>query len=253
MSSHPCIGARSLAADKRMFYYAVYPDMRTVESAVLLLDDIEQYYELTDGGDPILKSLLCIFTEDVENSQHFASLFWAFLQTVHDVDSLTHEYDPTVSSDPSAPTFELSFRGRAAFPTTLNPAGRRDARKYAYPGWALNQSAQFNELRAQGAFEDWQRKIRALDAKFDRSEVSNPLLVDHGQGSPGAQLGGVRMDNYPFVARTVEDRPQVANALVAKAVSEGASPDIIERLSALAAQLQMPKDPPARPSAQAPL
>lgn len=236
MSGHPCIGARSLASERTGFYYAVYRDMRSVETAISVLDDIETYYKHSDDAcGPVLKSFICIFAEVVESPEQFANLFWPFMQTVHDIDCLTHDYDAAVSSDPSSEAFELSFRGRAAFPTSLHPASQRTARRYAYPGWALNQSAQFNELRARGEFDDWKRKIRTVDAKFDPSGTSNPLLADHGEGSPGAQLGGIAMERYPFIARTADERPAVANTLITRAISEGATSTIVDRLHRLAA------------------
>jgi FPC/CPF motif-containing protein YcgG len=212
--------------------------MRTVETALKLLEDIEQYYSLSDTADSVLKSFLCIFTEKIRSPEHFSDLFWAFMQTVHDIDSLTHAYDPSVSSDPSLPNFELSFRGRAAFPTSLHSASPRLARQYAHPGWALNQSAQFNSLRTQGLFEDWQRKIRNVDSKFDPSGLPNPLLVDHGAGPAGAQLGGVRMDRYPFVARRIDDRPMVVSGLIARAIAEEAPIAVIDHLRTLARKIE---------------
>lgn len=237
MNGHPCIGARTLAANYE-FYYAVYPDMRTVDTARKLLEDIDQYYRLSDDLDEIVKSMLCVFTEEVRSPEHFANMFWDFMQVTHDLDSLTHQYDQSVSSNPAESSFELSFRGRAAFPTTLHGNSPRSARKFAYAGWALNQSSQFNALRKAGKFEDWKRKIRTADKGFDPSGQSNPLLVDHGEASPVAQLGGAELPSYNFKARSTEDRAVVANNLLARAISESAGDDTLEYLKGIVTSLR---------------
>lgn len=221
MDSHPCIGARLLGSDKS-FYYSVYKDMYSIESACYLLDDIKAYYAKSDNIN-IVKTMLCIFTDPINSKEDFSTRFWKFMQLVVDIDSLQHPYDSTISSDPADQNFELSFCGRAAFPTTIHPAHDRTARRFAYPGWALNQSSQFGALRADGSFEDWQRKIRAADAAIDPSGQPNPLLVDHGDGSAASQLGQVVLPEYPFQYGGRDNVNQTRERLIQKAIIENAS------------------------------
>jgi FPC/CPF motif-containing protein YcgG len=82
---HPCIGARKLVAPPG-FYYAVYRDMHTVESAVQLLNDVSLYYQESDVGDKIIKSFICVFTIQILSTRDFAATFWRFIQLLHDLD-----------------------------------------------------------------------------------------------------------------------------------------------------------------------
>jgi FPC/CPF motif-containing protein YcgG len=222
LSSHPCIGARHLASDSS-FFYAVYGKMVSMETSFQFLLDIDQYFTLTDDGDKVRKSMLCIFLDPISSQQDFSSKFWQFAQTTHDLDSLTHQYAADVSSDPDHIDFEISFRSRAIFPTTLHPAHERAARRYQYPGWALNQTSQFNELRSQGQFEVWQRKIRAADSSLDESGVPNPLLADTGTGSAANQIAALEEGRYPFSLSTQANRKFTLSKLKDKAKDEEVS------------------------------
>ncbi|CAN0533558.1 unnamed protein product, partial [Scytosiphon promiscuus] len=58
-----------------------------------------------------------------------------------------------------------------------------------------NQLRQFEKLREEGKFENWQNTIRKHDSKLDPSGSSNPILVDHGYGSAANQLAGSALED----------------------------------------------------------
>ena len=231
LEPHPCIGARLLGTNQT-FYACTPGEMQHIDSSLKFLQCLDRYFSETDQSDPIVKSLLVFFPDTIESEQAFFDKFWAFVQNTHDLDFLTHEWDQTVASDTSDPNFELSFRGRAVFPTTFHPHSPRSARRFMYPGWAHNLSSQFGALRTAGSFEDWQRKIRRADAAADPSGVANPLLADSGTASAAAQLAQLEADSYPFIKREPSDREQVKDALLARAHAEGAK-DVVDYLNEL--------------------
>jgi FPC/CPF motif-containing protein YcgG len=233
LSTHSCIGARELGASHG-FFFSVYPDMTSVESAALMIQDLDTYFQQTDVGEQIVKSLICVFTEPCFSEKEFADKFWAFAQVLHDVDSLTHDWDQSVSSDTENPAFELSLRGRAIFPATLHNNHSRPMRRFMYPAWAMNQSSQFEALRRTGDFDDWQRKIRKADSRIDPSGAPNPLLADHGTASAAAQLGQMALVSYPLQCRSARDRSQTATRLLRTAILEGAPPPLLAHLREVA-------------------
>ncbi len=187
-STHPCMGARTVAGKGNLFV-SLQSDVRTVASAFSMLNDLTDYFELSDWIDPTEKTCaVAFYGEPISSQVEFAELYWDFLQVVHDVDCLFSDWDADVSSDITSVNFEASFKGRAIFTTTLNPQNPRIARKFAYPVWIMNQTSQFNHLRSIGRFTEWQRKIRRLDADMDPSGEPNPILADHGHGLAANQL-----------------------------------------------------------------
>ena len=203
---HVCIGARSVSgkadvasATAGPMYFGVYPDMASVGAAMMFLDDLEQYYALSDPQDDIVKTFVAVFpASEVTSQTDFALQYWRFAQHLVDISAQTFPWDLTCSSDPTAQNFELSLAGRAVFTTTLNPHSPRTARRFTYPAWVMNQTQQFNSLRAKGDFQKWQTRIRAADAKLDPSRQSNPILTDHGYSSAAAQLPGSDVSPCPL-------------------------------------------------------
>lgn len=230
-AGHPCLGARQLGSQSGLFY-AVYSDMSSLRCAFELLEDLDDYLARTEDI-PILKSFVPIFEEPICSPSDFADKFWAFAQLLNRIDALSHPYDPSVSSNPNDPRFEFSLRGKAVFPTTLHPHHPRTARRFPYPAWAHNQSAQFQQLRESGEFENWQKKIRTVDAKLDKSKQPNPLLADHGDASAAIQLGQLELASYPFQPFQDSDRLKNWMELMDLCASEGSDPRIMDRLNQL--------------------
>lgn len=239
---HPCIGARALANKSEMkddqiiphqgLHYAVYPDMRSVSSAIMFLTDLENYYTRSDDIDPIIKTFAAIFVAtDILSQEDFANKYWSFVQTVSDISSLTHDFGPI--TDVQAEDFELYLAGRAVFTTTLNSQSPRSARRFSYSTWVMNQTRQFDELRENGLFENWKTSIRKHDAGVDPSGVPNPILADHGTASAIGQLAGSMPQDFHFVVR--KDRRDAIGAcewLLKRAEQENAPPAVIDELRA---------------------
>jgi FPC/CPF motif-containing protein YcgG len=231
LGAHPCIGARKLGLSKT-FYSCMPGELTKISSALIFLQCLDEYFAMTDDGDPIEKSLIVFFHDPIATSKDFFEKFWLFAQVAHDLDCLTHQWDPTVSSDISDNGFELSFRGRAVFPTTFHPCHERTSRRFMYPGWAHNQSAQFQVLRDTNQFEKWQRSIRQADASTDPSGKHNPLLADTGVVSAAVQITQYQSSEVPFVSRRATDREQVIINLKARAIHEH-SEEVLEYLTNL--------------------
>lgn len=228
---HVCIGAKRALAEHRV-YFGLYDQMEGVSTALSVLKDLDQYFALTDHDpDPfrqeVLKTCALIFTGFVGDQDSFAARFWSFAQLLHDVDQLSHPWDSEVDSDPSSPHFEFCLRSRAIFTTTLNPANPRFARKFGYPAWVMNQTSQFNALRAMPSgqhteFDSWQRKIRAADTSLDPSGTHNLILTNHGQASAATQLAGSTFPGLDFKVRESAERSTIREALAEQAKREGA-------------------------------
>jgi FPC/CPF motif-containing protein YcgG len=208
--NHPCIGARSVFVNGNMFF-AILPDMRSTETALRVVELVEEYIHISDPIDDHVKTLAIVFFDTSGTQEEFAEKYWRFVQKVHDVDCILNEWDSSVSSDPTDSSFEFSIAGRAIFTTTLNPASARVARRFAYPVWVCNQTRQFNRLRELGLFAKWQDQIRAADAAVDPSGMPNPILTDHGYGTAAQQLAGSNVEPCPLVVR----KSQEARAVVA--------------------------------------
>ncbi len=231
LGAHPCIGARKIGLS-RTFYSCIPGELTKISSALVFLKTLDEYFTASDPGDPIEKSLLVLFHDPITTPEDFFNKFWSFAQTAHDLDSLTHEWDSTVSNKISDDTFELSFRGRAVFPTTFHPCHNRTARRFMYPGWAHNLSSQFQALRDSNQFEKWKRSIRQADASTDPSGIHNPFLADTGTISAATQITQFEASDYPFISRMPADREQILASLKARAIRESAS-EVIEYVSSL--------------------
>lgn len=215
---HPCIGARSVLVNGG-FYFSVIENMRDLHSAIDVVLTLEEYLLVSDNNSDPVKTCALFFVDNFSSQLEFAQSYWSFMQLVHDFDSLRSNWDETVSSDPQDPSFELSIAGRAFFTTTLNPMHTRPARRFQYPVWVCNQTAQFNLLRQQGQFEFWQKSIRRLDADLDPSGQHNPILTDHGYASAAQQLAGSIVDPCPLIVRSsFEEKKRAARNLISSSI-----------------------------------
>lgn len=246
MQGHPCIGARSLAgkaedtrdaagagkAPYEGLHFSTYADMSSVASAVAFINDLEDYYRVSDSIDAVLKTFVAIFPRvEISSQTDFAERYWAFAQLLCDVSSLTHGWDENASTNPVDDNFELSLAGRAVFTTTLNPHSNRIARRFNYPAWVMNQTRQFDALREAGDFDRWKSSIRGKDASIDPSGQPNPILEDHGSASSAPQLAGSALNPCPLVVpKSMEDIRRVGDSLLRQAQRESASRSVMEEL-----------------------
>lgn len=234
LKGHPCQGAR-ISIVKGGVFLSIASDMTSVESAFNVLNDLREYFGVSDSLGATEKTLaVAFYAEPIGSQEQFAEQYWKFVQLLHDLDCQTFEWDNTVSPLINDTNFELSLSGRAIFTTTLNPLNPRFARKFSYPVWVMNQLSQFNWLRQNGLFSNWQHRIRELDSKFDPSGVPNPILTDHGQASSAAQLAGSAPETLNFSYRsTSSERALALETAIEQARKEGCPFDIVMALESL--------------------
>jgi len=248
MRRHVCIGARSLAGKAEEtarqdqtpprvatapLYMGVYPDMDSVTSALMFIDDYENYLAVTEKEDAVLKTFVAVFPRtDVISQEDFAIRYWKYAQTLVDISSQTRPWDSKASPVPTDKDFELSLGGKAVFTTTLNPHSPRIARKFLYPAWVMNQTSQFDALRDRNDFARWQENIRAKDAAVDPSGIPNPILEDHGYASAAAQLPGSSVSPCPLVVPVETSSIEAAGArLLERARNEGMPLALLKELA----------------------
>ncbi|MFN3858790.1 MAG: YqcI/YcgG family protein [Caulobacter sp.] len=251
MRNHACIGARSLAERsllrgpepgtgaetatdvEQALFFALYPDMHTVETALAFVTDIEDYFFHSDPLDEVMKSFVAIFWGHVATSQNeFAKDYWDFAQTVSDISLLSHKWPPNIGRRVSDTDFELCLVGRPIFTTTLNNGSPRIMRRFT-SSWVMNQTSQFDALRRRNHFVSWQSSIRKMDSELDPSGEPNPVLADHGTSSAAPQLAGSSLSNLNFtVPEDYADIVSRGEKLLHRAHLEGCNSGTIIELEA---------------------
>jgi FPC/CPF motif-containing protein YcgG len=127
----------------------------------------------------------------MDESAFEASLFGR-LQGIHDVDSTSFAWDPSVSSDPTSDKFSMSVGGQSFYVIGLHPGASREARRLAHPAMVFNLHAQFEYLREQGRYDRLREAIIERDVAMNGS--ANPMLAVHGESSEALQYSGRKID-----------------------------------------------------------
>ncbi len=184
----PCTIARGSAAQDRIGVH-VYGDMRDPAVARPLLADLYAFIGGQDAVAPGFRSFAAIFADTgLMDEAGFEAGLWTLLQRLHESDRPNHPWDPAVSADPASPDFSFSLGGLAFFLVGLHPGASRHARRFAYPAIMFNAHAQFEALRARGAYDTVRDRIRNNDLALQGS--INPTLRDHGAASEAVQYSG---------------------------------------------------------------
>ncbi len=185
----PCVGAKS-AIGRGQMRFVVGRDIRSS------WDDLRIYGALLDfalnyrHGPKIFQSLVVIFEGPEHLSEDFfeASL-WSRVQSLADKDAWHgQDYDDRVDSDPTSPSFSLSFGGEAFFVVGLHPHASRPARRFEKPALVFNVHHQFDCLREENRYESLRGRIIARDVAI--TGTSNPMLARHGEISEARQYSG---------------------------------------------------------------
>lgn len=188
----PCTIARGSAAQDRIGAH-VYGDMTDPAVAAPLLADLYGFIGDQPAGAPGFRSFAAIFADTgLMDEAGFEAALWTLLQRLHDLDRPRHAWDPSVAADPASPDFSFSLGGRAFFLVGLHPGASRHARRFAYPAIMFNAHAQFEALRARGAYDTVRDRIRRNDVALQGS--INPTLRDHGAASEAMQYSGRPVD-----------------------------------------------------------
>lgn len=187
----PCVGAKSALAHSTIETV----EARDIRSA---WDDLAIHQRLCQFGQTptsshALRSFAVLFAQPHDLSEvEFERHLWARLQSLCDKDRwLSYKYDPDVEADPQSPEFAFSVGGVAYFVVGMHPRSNRLSRRTPMPVLVFNPFAQFQELRARGAFNRMAQVTKKRDADLCGSE--NPMLADHGSASAARQFSGRRV------------------------------------------------------------
>lgn len=194
----PCVGARS-ALNRGRMEFGSYRALGDEGSARALCDDLSAFSSKyrCPGADPA--SFVALFEQSVTDEADFTDGLWRHLQVMHDVDGLTHEWDPTVSSNPMSDAFSFSIGERAFFVVGLSPQSSRIARRAPCPCLVFNFHDQFEALKANGKYAGMQKVIRVRDIALQG--FINGSLTSFGDSSEARQYAGdVTADDWvcPF-------------------------------------------------------
>ena len=192
--SFPCVGAKSaLARDQLAIVVARditsgWDDLRIYP---LLLDWVESYRERPS----LFRSFAVVFEGPRALSEEaFERHLWDRAQSLSDKDAWQGKpYDPRVSANPHDDHFSLSFGGEAFFIVGLHPQASRPARRFGAPVMVFNLHDQFEQLRAQGAYDKLRSSIVSRDVALAGSP--NPMLARHGTVSEARQYSGRIVDD----------------------------------------------------------
>ena len=187
--SFPCVGAKSaLARDQLAIVVARdltsgWDDLRIYP---LLLDFVESYR----AAPTLFRSFAVVFEGPrALSEEEFEHQLWARAQSLSDKDAWQGKpYDPRVSSNPHDDHFSLSFGGEAFFIVGLHPQASRPARRFSAPVMIFNLHDQFEQLRAQGAYDKLRSSILSRDLALAGSP--NPMLASYGSVSEARQYSG---------------------------------------------------------------
>ncbi|WP_034258696.1 guanitoxin biosynthesis heme-dependent pre-guanitoxin N-hydroxylase GntA [Aequorivita capsosiphonis] len=184
--NHPCIMANTVFS-MNQFRLKTYFKLGSKNTAIAMLEDIQNYIDDYDFDSKSFESLIAVFPEiEIETEVEFENLLWRQLQFINEKDE--RDWDPQVSDDPNDPNFSFSIQGHAFYIVGMHPKSSRIARRAPYPTIVFNLHSQFEELREMGAYHKVRDKIRARDKALQGS--INPVLKDFGESSEARQYSG---------------------------------------------------------------
>lgn len=186
--AYPCVGAKA-ALNKNAYRIAQYGGLGRHASIVECTHDLQWFASAAEQIDPRTASFIAVFNDpEIANEVEFEEKLWSQLQGMHDIDSLSYDWDPAVASDPSEPDFSFSIAGRAFFIIGMYPHATREARRFPYPTLVFNLHDQFEAMREQGKYESIKSTIRDRERQLEGKP--NPLLADFGTRSEAQQYAG---------------------------------------------------------------
>lgn len=201
--SFACVGAKS-AFSRETYRFGMYGEMGSEETTAGLARDLFSFVqEQPSFGEGLSSFVACFTGPSLPDELHFERVLWKQLQSLHEIDLLHSEWDPTVSSDSEDPLFSFSFAGRGYFIVGMSPVSSRWTRHFAWPTLVFNAHYQFEDLRKAGKFERFQEVIRNRDRQLQGG--INPNLADFGEASEARQYSGRHAEpewRCPFHAQT---------------------------------------------------
>ncbi|HEX8686229.1 MAG TPA: guanitoxin biosynthesis heme-dependent pre-guanitoxin N-hydroxylase GntA [Pyrinomonadaceae bacterium] len=206
----PCVGGKA-AINHDNYRFGLYDEMNSRGATAGLAHDLWEYAQERASFETDYATFVASFAAPaVSGEPEWERLLWSQLQSLHDLDSAHHAWDPSVSSDPADPGFSFSFAGTGFFVVGMHPASSRRSRRFAWPTLVFNAHEQFERLREQNQFERLRETVRARDYKLQGS--LNPNLSNFGEASEARQYSGRAVEEgwrCPFSPRRgAADKPK---------------------------------------------
>lgn len=184
----PCVGAKSALGQDRMTFFTARC-LTAPDDDRRLLSALYRFIAAYRRDPAVFTSFVALFEGPRTLSEPaFERALWQRLQALHERDMRHYRWDPRVSPDPRSPRFSFSLMSEACFVVGLHGAASRAARRFPWPVLVFNLHAQFEELRADGRFEQLRDTIRARDAALDGAP--NPMMAGFGEVSEARQYSG---------------------------------------------------------------
>lgn len=198
----PCLGAKA-AFNSSSQTIEVYDPIGSEAATRALRHDLYRFTRSAIRHDSEYATFIAVFRGPADLSEEaFEADFWHQLQELHNADTNSFSWDPTVSSEVDDPQFSFSFAGQALYVIGMHPNSSRQARRFRWPTMVFNPHEQFERLRAEGKWRRMQETIRARDVHLQGSV--NPMLSDFGEVSEARQYSGRAVDKgwrAPFQPR----------------------------------------------------
>ena len=183
-----CVGARS-AVRRGNYRFGLYARMGSSAATAGLARDLFDFAEeQADLGSEFSTFVASFEGPTGVGEGGFEGVLWEQLRRLHEEDRRHHGYDPGVSPDPEDADFAFSFAGRAFFVVGLHAASSRFARRFAWPSLVFNAHSQFDRLRDEGRYAQFQEVIRRRER--DLQGTLNPNLAEFGTSSEARQYSG---------------------------------------------------------------
>lgn len=190
-AAFPCVGAKAAVAIGNLRVIRG-GDMRAPDADARITRHLQAFAARTPAASLFVSLAIAFDRTAAMSEQDFETALWERLQSIHEIDSATHAWDPTVSDDPASPWFSMSVGGRAFYVVGMHPASVRRARRFSCPVLVFNLHDQFERLRADGRYDKLAHAITQRDIAFSGSR--NPMLAVHGTRSEARQYSGRKVD-----------------------------------------------------------
>ncbi len=197
----PCVAAKT-ALTWQQLDCLVVDHLACPKDDAAILDFIYGFVDKYRQAEKLYHSAAVIFRgPTVPDEALFEELFWQRMQSLANLDARQFGYDPRVVADPNSPEFSFSLKEEAFFVVGLHPGSGRAARQFKYPTLVFNPHAQFEQIRANGRYDNLRDTIRTRDVVYSGSV--NPMLQNFGAASEVYQYTGKAYDNAwqcPFLS-----------------------------------------------------
>ncbi|MBV8639389.1 MAG: YqcI/YcgG family protein [Candidatus Eremiobacteraeota bacterium] len=187
-----CVGAKGAVASggHRFGFYEGFPTREGTEG---LARDLAAFVAELPHMTARYRTFTALFDDTSFDEFSFEARLWKQLAALHEVDRRYFDWDPSVSSDPSDPSFAFSVAGHGFFVIGMHPSASRVSRRLPFPALIFNSQAQFKDLKASGHFTRVQQIVRERELALQGS--LNPNLADYGVASEARQYSGRAVDD----------------------------------------------------------